>query len=173
VRFVEITIPAGKREAVLDTLDDEGIDYAVTEETSNREFTDIVSFPLPPEAVEPVLDRLHEAGLHDDAFTIIFDAETVISRRFEALQDRYAEDETEERISREELRARVKGFVPALESYIILVVASVAIATAGVFGGLKVIGHILVSRNHGIEGWASPNTESKRIRRSPSGKRPS
>ena len=39
MRLVQVTIPAGKREAVLELLDEEGIDYVVTDETSGREYT--------------------------------------------------------------------------------------------------------------------------------------
>ena len=31
-------VPAGKRESILRALDDEGIDYVVTDETSSREY---------------------------------------------------------------------------------------------------------------------------------------
>ena len=52
MRLVQVTIPAGKREAVLELLDEEGIDYVVTDETSGREYTAVVYFPLPTNAVE-------------------------------------------------------------------------------------------------------------------------
>src|SRR6056297_3141372 len=70
VRLVQLTIPAGKRETILDALDDEEVDYVVTDETSGREFTGVVYFPLPANAVEPVLDRLQEEGVSDDAYTV-------------------------------------------------------------------------------------------------------
>ena len=93
-------IPAGKRETVLRALDDEGIDYAVTDETSSREHTAVVSFPLPRNAVEPVLDRLREIGVDDDSYTVVVDAQTVVSRRFEALQERYADESKSDQIGR-------------------------------------------------------------------------
>jgi len=92
VRLVQVTIPTGKRGAVLDTLDDEGIDYVVTEETSGREYTAVVHFPLPTEAVEDILESLHDVGLAEDAYTIVLNAETVVSRQFDALSKRYEEE---------------------------------------------------------------------------------
>ena len=91
MRLVQVTIPTGKRGAVLDTLDDEGIDYVVTEETSGREYTAVVHFPLPTEAVEDILESLHDVGLAEDAYTIVLNAETFVSRQFHALSKRYEE----------------------------------------------------------------------------------
>ena len=133
MRLVEVTIPSGKRDAILGALDDEGIDYVLTDEVSGREYTAVVTFPLPTEAVEPVLDELREAGLPDDAYTIVLDAQTVISRRFEKLRDRYEADEkSPERIAREEILDKARDLTPNFRAYLLLTVISVIVATAGV-----------------------------------------
>ncbi|MFB6271082.1 MAG: TIGR00341 family protein, partial [Halobacterium sp.] len=93
MRLVQVTVPTGKREAVLDALDDEGIDYVVTDETSGREYTAVVHFPIPTEGVEDALDALRSAGLSEDAYTVVLSAETVVSRHFDELKERYAEEE--------------------------------------------------------------------------------
>jgi uncharacterized hydrophobic protein (TIGR00341 family) len=132
VRLVQVTVPAGKREAVLHELNDEGIDYVLSEETSSREFTAVVSFPLPTNAVEPVLDRLRGAGIDEDAYTIVVDAETVVSRRFEELEERYAEDEdNDQRIAREEIHTRAEELAPGFWPYLVMTVVSAVVATAG------------------------------------------
>ena len=126
-------IPAGKRAAVVRALDDEGVDYVVTDETSGREYTAVATFPLPTAAVEPVLDRLREAGIDESTYTVIVAAETVISRRFEALEERYEEDAERggDRISREELQAKAEGLASGLGTYVLMTVISAVIATAG------------------------------------------
>jgi uncharacterized hydrophobic protein (TIGR00341 family) len=132
VRLVQVTVPAGKREAVTSTLDADGVDYVLTDETSGREYTAIVSFPLPTAAVEPVLDDLREAGLERDSFTIVVDAETVVSRRFEELQAEYEETaENGDRISRDELTARARDMAPALSTFVVMTLISTVVATAG------------------------------------------
>ena len=132
VRLVQVTIPAGKRETILGKLDDEGIDYVLSEETSGREFTGIVYFPLPTTAVEPVLDMLREAGIDEDAYTIVIDAETVVSRRFEQLEERYAEDEdSDNRIAREEIHTQAEELVPKFGPYLTMTIVSAVVATAG------------------------------------------
>ena len=148
MRVVEVTVPAGKREAVLGVLEEEGIDYVLTEEASNREVAAVVSFPLPRRAVEPVLDSLREAGLPSDAYTIVIQAETVISRRFEELQDRYeAEDDSGDRIAREELRARAATLAPNARTFVVMSIVSVVVATAGVLldSAAVVVGSMVIA----------------------------
>ena len=67
MRLVQVTIPTGRRDAVVRTLDDEGVDYIVTDETGNREIAAVATFPLPQAAVEPVLERLREVGMSFEA----------------------------------------------------------------------------------------------------------
>jgi len=101
VRLVQITIPSGKRETILAALDDEELDYVVSDETSGREFSAIAYVPVPANGVEPTLEALRSAGLDEDAYTVVLEANTVISRRFDKLQDRYDEEKDEDRIARE------------------------------------------------------------------------
>lgn len=126
-------IPAGKRAAVVRALDEEGVDYVVTDETSGREYTAVATFPLPTAAVEPVLERLREAGIDESTYTVIVAAETVISRRFEALEAEYAEESEHgsDRISREELQAKADNLASGLGTYVLMTVISAVIATAG------------------------------------------
>ena len=127
VRLLQITIPAGKRETLLSTLDDEGIDYVVSNETSGREFDAIAHIPLPTNAVEPVLEQLREVGLDEDAYVVVLDANTVVSRRFIKLQEKYDEN----RIARDELIAAARDLVPSAKTYVLMTIVSALIATAG------------------------------------------
>ncbi|WP_416840199.1 TIGR00341 family protein [Haloferax sp. DFSO52] len=132
MRLVQVLVPAGKRETVLRTLDDEGVDYAVSDESSGREFVAVVTFPVPKEAVEPVLARLRDAGIERDAYTVVVNAETVASKRFDALAEKYKEDEENgDRIAREELASKAAELAPSLRTYVIMTVISAFVATAG------------------------------------------
>ncbi|MFB6168193.1 MAG: TIGR00341 family protein [Haloferacaceae archaeon] len=132
MRLVEVLVPTGKREAVRAVLDDEGIDYAFTDETSGREYEALATFPLPAGAVEPVLESLRDAGLGRDAFTVVVEAETVVSERFEALSERYETEERDgDRIAREELAARARDLAPDFTRFVGLTVLSAVVATAG------------------------------------------
>ena len=126
-------VPTGKRETVRDALEAEGIDYVLSDETSGRDYTAVVFFPLPTGAVEPVLDRLREAGLQRDAYTVVVDAQTVVSDQFDELEDRYAEDDDhdEDRIAREELASQAAEMAPETNNFLLLTVISAVVATAG------------------------------------------
>jgi uncharacterized hydrophobic protein (TIGR00341 family) len=126
-------IPAGKQETVVSVLEDEGIDYVLSDETSGREYTAVASFPLPTGAVEPILERLREAGLERDAYTVVLNAETVVSDRFDRLLAEYESDEEkdEDRIAREELAARAEEMAPETFNYAVLAIISAVVATAG------------------------------------------
>ena len=125
-------VPAGKREAVVAALDDEDIDYTITDETSGREYVAVVSFPLPTSAVEPVLEKLREAGIEENAYTVVLSAETVISRRFDQLTERYAEEtDDSDRIAREEIAATARDLILQWRTYAVMTAVSAIVATAG------------------------------------------
>ena len=131
MRLVQILIPTGKRDAVLGVLAGEGIDYVLTDETSGREFTAVVTFPVPTNALEPVLEDLRDVGINDDGYTVVVDANTVISSQFDELEETYAEEEDEDRIAREELTSKANDLAPSLSNYGLMTVISAIIATAG------------------------------------------
>ncbi|MFC6719436.1 TIGR00341 family protein [Natrialbaceae archaeon GCM10025810] len=132
MRLVQLTVPTGARDEILECLDERGIDYVQTEETSGREYAVVVYFPLPSGAVESVLDELQSKGIEEDAYTVVLDAETVVSRRFEELQERYDQGDVDsDRISRQELEAEAKSLTPAFGIFATMTVLSALVATAG------------------------------------------
>jgi uncharacterized hydrophobic protein (TIGR00341 family) len=136
MRLVEISVPVGEQELVIDTLEDEEIDYYLTNETSTRReeenYSAIVTFPLPRNAVQPVIDDLRDAGLSRDAHVIISDAEVDLSRRFQRLMKRYAEASSRQiRISRVEILTRARELAPGVRTFRVLTVISAVVAAAG------------------------------------------
>ncbi|GAD52798.1 hypothetical protein MBEHAL_1558 [Halarchaeum acidiphilum MH1-52-1] len=131
MRLVQVIVPAGKRETILAELEERGIDYVVTDETGSQGYTGVVYFPLPTQAVEDVLSALREAGLEENAYTVVVDAETVVSKKFEALQERYEEEESEDRIAREEITAKARDLAPRLGAFLVMTVVSAIVAAAG------------------------------------------
>jgi uncharacterized hydrophobic protein (TIGR00341 family) len=132
MRLVQVSIPAGKRELVADVLEEEGVDYMLTDETSGREYTAIAYFPLPTAAVQPVLDKLEDAGLGEDPHAVIIDAETDTSRQYQELEERYAAENGEtETIAREEMRTEAREMTPEFPTFVAMTVISAVVATAG------------------------------------------
>lgn len=129
MRLVEILVPKSKRDAVEGALDGEGIDYTLVQEESREEPSVVITFPLPMDAVESVLDDIRDTGIDEDSYTVIVEAETVISDRFDDLEQQYAQNTP--RISREELQAQAKDLTPSFTTYLVMTVTSVVVATAG------------------------------------------
>jgi uncharacterized hydrophobic protein (TIGR00341 family) len=141
-------VPAGKRDAVLGVLDDNGVDYVMSDETSGRQYTAVVSFPIPTNAVEPILDELREdAGIDRDAYTVVIDAETVVSQRYEQLEKEWKDGEEGERIARAELTARAKDLAPDWFPFVVMTVVSAVVATAGVLldSAAVVVGSMVIA----------------------------
>ncbi|WP_440771001.1 TIGR00341 family protein [Natronorubrum sp. DTA28] len=131
MRYLEITVPKGKRRAVLDILEEEGVDYVVSDETSGRGYTAVVRFPLPTRAVEPVLDRLKRAGISDDSSVVVINAETVLSEQFSTLRDQYSQGGKGARTSRQVLRTKASELTPPFPIYAVMLLISAVVATAG------------------------------------------
>lgn len=132
MRHIQVTVPIGKRETVLELLDEEEVDYVVTDETSSREYDTVVYFPLPTNAVEPILDSLQDVGVDQESYTVVMDAETVVSTKFDELQEAYAtESVEEEQISRQELLTQANELTPTFSVFFTMTLISAVVATVG------------------------------------------
>ncbi|WP_410766507.1 TIGR00341 family protein [Haloferax sp. DFSO60] len=143
MRLVHVLIPIGKTEAVLDELDAEGIDYAVSEEVGRGEYEAQVSFPVPTSAVEPVLTRLRNVGVEEDGYTIVLSAETVVSKRFADVRAQY----TDLSLSRAELVSRAEDMAPALSTFVVMTIVSAVVATTGLLSNSAavIIGAMIIA----------------------------
>ncbi|MFC6731189.1 MULTISPECIES: TIGR00341 family protein [unclassified Haladaptatus] len=131
MRLVQVFVPDGHRTSVEEILDDENIDSISTAEEGTGEGV-IFHFPLPPQAVEHVLDRLEEAGLDRDNYTVVLNAETVHTPRFGELENRYVEGtEENDRIASEEIRTKARNMHPNPVTYYAMTLLSAFVATAG------------------------------------------
>lgn len=135
MRFVQVLVPAGTHDAVVEVITDENIEYAITDETGTDEYEAIITFPLPTAAVEPVLDQLRTVGIDTDATTVVLEAETVVSDKFDELDEAYSNDSDDttdgDRIARDELLARANELAPGIGPFILMTIVSAIVATAG------------------------------------------
>lgn len=143
MRLVQVLVPVGSRDAVLSSLDGQGIDYAVFEEVGRGEFEAMVQFPVPPSGVEPVMAELSEAGIHEESYTVVLPTETVVSERLPGLVDRFPGL----RISREELDTRARDLAPANSTFFAFLLLSTIIATTGLLqdSAATIIGAMVVA----------------------------
>ncbi|ELY67278.1 TIGR00341 family protein [Natrinema versiforme] len=151
MRLLQIAVPIGKRGAVESTLEDAGIDYALTDETSRRDYSALVFVPTGPEDVEALVDDLREIGVQEDGYVLISELEAVLADEFERQQRNSPasadDDETNGRIAREELRARAAEIAPATPNYVLFTVVSTVIATAGLLmnSAAVVVGSMVIA----------------------------
>ncbi|POG55404.1 TIGR00341 family protein [Haloferax marisrubri] len=143
MRLVHVLIPTGSVEAVLDELDSEGIDYAVSAEVGRGGYDAQVSFPVPTSAVDPILTRLRAVGLEDDGYTIVVSAETVVSKRFEQVKANY----TDLSLSRAELVSRAEDMAPPLSTFVAMTIVSAVVATTGLLSNSAavIIGAMIIA----------------------------
>lgn len=134
MRLVQVIIPEGKKEDITGLLEEKSIDYVVTSETSQREYSDVLFFPIPTEGVEEILDDLREVGLEQNGFTVVTKAEAVVAEKFEELKQQYEKsDEVDAtRVARQELKASAKKISPQPSTYYLLTIAAAVIAAAGI-----------------------------------------
>ena len=134
MRLIQVIIPEGKKDVILDLLTEKGIDYVVTPETSQRKYSDVLFFPIPKEGVEEILDELRDAGLEKDGFTVVTRAEAIVAREFEELKKQYQESEeaNETKVARQELKASAENLSPPSPTYYLLLLAASIIASAGI-----------------------------------------
>lgn len=152
MRFIQLSVPAGKRTAILDILSEEDIDYAITDESGdNGGYEAVVSFPLSQDEVETTLDRLRESGISSDAWTVVLDAQTVVSDRFEADEERDdGQDEPSGLIARDELRSAAADLAPERSerwSYVVMTLVSAVVAVIGLLqnSAAVVVGSMVIA----------------------------
>jgi uncharacterized hydrophobic protein (TIGR00341 family) len=151
MRFVHVSVRDGKRTDILGVLDEEEIDYAITEESGDSDFEAVVSFPLTQDAVEPTLDRLREVGVADEAWTVVLNAQTVVSDRFDRLRERDENrDARQGRIARDELRTAAEDLAPERTerwSYVGMTAISAVVAVVGLLqnSAAVVVGSMVIA----------------------------
>jgi len=153
MRLIQLLVPVERRDAITGILDERGIEYVQTPEAGGGERY-VVQFPLQPEAVDEVLERLRGAGLDEESYTVI--------ARAEAAWPEPPAEETihEDRVSHDELRARAVGMNPGLATYYGMTVLSAVVATAGLLldSPAVVVGSMVIAPQVGAALTASVGT---------------
>ena len=147
MRLIQIRVTNESRDDVLDALDDASADYVIADEAAGNDAS-IVYFPTPAGAVEEMLDRLSEAGLEDDAFTIITQIETATTPHFGELEGRYTQGpEDEIGLSHAELRTKAQELTPETTMFVVFAALSAVLAAAGLLlnSAIVIVGSMVVA----------------------------
>ncbi|WP_138006608.1 TIGR00341 family protein [Halalkalirubrum salinum] len=130
MRVIQTLVPTGKHDVVVNTLTTESIDFAMTEETSDSAYSDVVYIPVDGDEVERIVELLRDVGIERDGYMVVSEAETIVSDRFEAQSEATGEPNGE-RISRDELRTKARNLSRSTPNYVALTVISAVVAAAG------------------------------------------
>ncbi|WP_115862562.1 TIGR00341 family protein [Halorussus litoreus] len=129
MRLIHVVIPAEQRDPVLGALDAKDIDYAVLDAEDRTDGDLLVEFPLPTDGVGDAMDALREAGVDEERYTVIGNAETASTPNMEALENRYADDF--DPLTVRELRSKAQDMARDKTSFVWMIFLSAIIATAG------------------------------------------
>ena len=141
MRLIQTLVPEGKHDIVVDILEREGVQFAMSTESSAAGYSDIVSIPVDADGVERIVDELRSVGVECEGYMIVTEAETIISERFEETPGQA------ERISRHELRTKARNLSCSTTNYLALTVISAVVATAGLLedSAAVVVGSMVIA----------------------------
>ncbi|CAI49428.1 DUF389 family protein [Natronomonas pharaonis DSM 2160] len=131
MRLVQTLVPEGKHDVVVEALEEADVDYAMADETSRSDYSDIVFVPADADDVETILEALRDIGVERAGYTMVSEVETIASERFERQQDAGDEQGGDERISRDELRTKARNLSRSTPNYLAFTIISAVVATAG------------------------------------------
>lgn len=135
MRLIEVLLfSPDAREQVVGVLEQERLDYTLSDRTDNPRAAGLVSFPIPAPRVEEIQDRFTGLDTRGETYTIVYDPETVVSTRFGAANTTVADREgvDPERVSRRELQSNAAELLPEHVLYTVLTGVSAVVMTAGV-----------------------------------------
>ncbi len=147
MRLIQTRIPADVRENVLATLDEENIEHIVADEGGDSDAM-VLYFPVPDGAVEKVLDRLHDEGLDEDAYTVITDIESATTPTLKDLESKYTQGpEDEVGLSHAALRSNAREVTPGRPMFVTFAALSAILAAAGLLlnSAIVIVGSMVIS----------------------------
>ncbi|WP_114575748.1 TIGR00341 family protein [Saliphagus sp. LR7] len=147
MRLVQIRIATEVKERVLDTFDEENIEYVIADEGGDGDGV-IAYFPLPDGAVEKVLDRLRRDGLDEDAFTVITDIQSATTPAFDELESQYTQGPDDEvGLSHATLRTNAREVTPSRTLFVTFAALSAIVAAAGLVldSAIVIVGAMVIS----------------------------
>ncbi|MCU4971448.1 TIGR00341 family protein [Halobacteria archaeon AArc-m2/3/4] len=147
MRLIQTLIPESSRDAVIAALEEEGVDYAMSDESARSDYSNIAYIPVESGEVERIVARLRDAGIEREGYMVVSDAETIVSDRFEQRREDDTEETDVERISREELRSTAQNLSRSTPNYVAFTIVSAIVATAGLLenSAAVVVGSMVIA----------------------------
>ncbi len=137
MRLIQIAIPEEQRDAMVDVLEERNFGYTITDGRAGHGERVIISFVLPADAVEHVLNDFEDEGFDTDTFTVSLQTQFATFDGIDEVQDTWAK--TPNKIAPATLRSKAKDLRLNDRSYLWMMVLSTVIATAGLLLGSPAI----------------------------------
>ncbi|MCT9096941.1 TIGR00341 family protein [Haloarchaeobius sp. HME9146] len=132
MRLVRVLARDERVDDLVEVLQDEDVDYVITSEAREDDDAVLIEFPIPIQAVDYVLDRLRDAGLDDERYTVISTAETAKTSHYDELEDRFvAGVEEDDTVASEEIRGKALGMHRNALTYYSMTGLSAIVAAVG------------------------------------------
>ncbi len=137
MRLVQVVVPDERVDDIVSTLQERELGISTTKETSGADDRTLVSFVVPADAVEHVLDDLYDAGLESEWYIVSLETEFASFENVDEVQDRWAK--TPNRVAPRTLRSKAKDMRLNERSFLWMMTLSTVIATAGLLIGSPAI----------------------------------
>ncbi|QLD88858.1 TIGR00341 family protein [Natronomonas salina] len=137
MRLLQISVADDRLDAVLEVLRERDLGYSVSEGAAEQSDRTNVSFVLPADAVETVLEDLEEEGFDRGEFTVSVKTEFAHFDKVDEVQNRWGK--TPNRLAPAAMRSKAKDLRRNMRSYLWMMILSAVVATAGIFTGSPAI----------------------------------
>ncbi|WP_276299918.1 TIGR00341 family protein [Halorussus lipolyticus] len=142
MRLVHLLVADERRGPVVRALVERDIEYVVLEDSEDDV---LLEFPVPSDGVGDVMNALREAGVEEENYTVMGNAETASTPTMETLENRYADDF--DPLTRKELRSKTRDMARDRFSFVWMIFLSAIIATAGLLvdSAAVVVGSMVIA----------------------------
>ena len=130
MRLVQVVVPDEKREQFFSTLRDREMGVSAMKEISGDTERTLISFIVPADAVEHILNDLQEIGLEEAWYMVSVETEFATFEGVDAVQDRWAK--TPNKVAPRTLRSKAKDMRLNTRSYLWMMVLSAVVAVSGI-----------------------------------------
>ncbi|MDF9744956.1 DUF389 domain-containing protein [Natrinema salsiterrestre] len=147
MRLIQVFVPSEDRDAVRETLSEMDVQFVFVDADGRRDGR-LANVPVPSGAVETVLERLYDAGLGEDTYTVVTDVDRANVPDVEEMTDRYVEGPKGERgASHAEIRERAEDLTPDTATYLAFAIASAIVAVGGLLldSAIVIVGAMVIA----------------------------
>lgn len=147
MKLVQILVPSDDRVAVREALAEMKITYVFADEDTH-EGGSIAHLPVPAGAVETVLERLYDAGLDEDTYTVVTEADRATVPNVDELADQFVDGPKGARgASHPEIRERAADLKPDTATYVAFAALSAIVAVGGLLldSAIIIVGAMVIA----------------------------